>query len=109
MLEYVQYADLDLELANGPVAHNTKYFNDMQIACDVISGSPPNVWRLLEKALLISLHWFTEPFTLFVHTRLSEPRLSNQERTKLNTQYCSILNTAVNQLFAKNLLSAMTK
>ena len=39
----------------------------MQIARDVTSGSLPNVWRPFEKALIISLHWFTEPFILFVH------------------------------------------
>ena len=51
---------------NGPLARNVKYFNDMQIARDVTTGSLPNVWRPLEKALIISLHWFTEPFILFV-------------------------------------------
>ena len=51
---------------NGPLARNVKYFNDMQIAHDVTTGSLPNVWRPLEKALIISLHWFTEPFILFV-------------------------------------------
>ena len=51
---------------NGPVAHNVKYFNNMQIAHDVTSESFPNVWRPLEKALIISLHWCAEPFILFV-------------------------------------------
>ena len=51
---------------NGPLACNVKYFNNMQIARDVTTGSLPNVWRPLEKALIISLHWFTEPFILFV-------------------------------------------
>ena len=48
---------------NGSVARNVKYFNDMQIARDITSGSLPNVWGPLEKALII---WFTEPFILFV-------------------------------------------
>ena len=48
---------------NGPVARNVKYFNDMQIEHDVKSGSLTNVWRPLEKALII---WFTEPFIPFV-------------------------------------------
>ena len=32
-------------MVNGPLARNVKYFNDMQIARDVTTGSLPNVWR----------------------------------------------------------------
>ena len=44
--------------SNGPLV---KYFNNMQIARDVTTGFLPN-----ESTDIISLHWFTEPFILFV-------------------------------------------
>ena len=81
-----------VESQNGPVAHNVKYFNDMQIVCDVTFGSLPNVWRALEKALIISLHWFTEPFILSICTYAMKTRTHctcfSEESTRKQVASC---------------------
>ena len=69
---------------NGPVARNIK-----QIAHDVTSGSLPNVWIPLEKALIISLDWFTELFIPFVHMQWKTRTLHVFQRRKLIASYLS--------------------